>query len=108
VRNYNIRARFEFKLEDFWFGVFWKRNGYNPTIDIWVCLLPCLPLHITLSKEQCPSCGAWVKKLGTASDGSKFCCVHCCFNPLGCRCRFGHIGVAETDIHWSFDEDSSF
>lgn len=38
-------CRFEFKKQDLWIGAFWKtdRNGWN----IWICLLPCLPLHIS-------------------------------------------------------------
>ncbi len=37
-------ARFEFKLPDLWVGAFWKRSGN--CVDLWVCLLPCVPLHV--------------------------------------------------------------
>ena len=63
----------EFKAADLWVGVFpkvtrprlvchcgdWcdthsRTNGHNPVpmpnpsqVDVWVCLLPCLPLHFT-------------------------------------------------------------
>jgi hypothetical protein len=42
-------ARFEFKLEDFWIGAFWKWSGGMGMeyLDIWICLLPCVPLHLT-------------------------------------------------------------
>lgn len=42
--------RFEFKLEDFWIGAFWRREDDRkcPFIDLWICLVPCVPLHITL------------------------------------------------------------
>lgn len=40
----SLRARFEFKLEDFWVGVFWKRTGTR--VDAWICFLPCVPLHL--------------------------------------------------------------
>lgn len=48
--------RFEFKPQDCWIGVFWKktRGDYVHRLDIWVCLLPMLPFHLTLfyrSKE---------------------------------------------------------
>lgn len=33
----------EFKIEDLWVGAFWKRKGNS--LDVWVCLLPCLPIH---------------------------------------------------------------
>ena len=53
----NVKFRFEFKLQDLWLGVFWKRSEeqyfveakkfFTATrVDIWICLLPCFPLHI--------------------------------------------------------------
>lgn len=44
-RNYEWRCALEWKLQDFWIGAFWKRQGN--CIDLWVCLLPCVPLHIS-------------------------------------------------------------
>lgn len=38
-------AQFEWKLADLWIGAFWKRTG--SCIDLWICLLPCLPLHVS-------------------------------------------------------------
>jgi hypothetical protein len=42
-------CRLEFKREDCWVGVFWKRDrlyyAYQERLDVWVCLLPMLPLH---------------------------------------------------------------
>ena len=35
----------EWKLEDLWIGAFWRRDGN--CFDLWVCLLPCLPLHFS-------------------------------------------------------------
>jgi len=44
----------EFKIEDCWVGAFWKTNNIQTvegdvkfSTDIWICLLPCLPIHIT-------------------------------------------------------------
>jgi len=49
------RCRLEWKLEDMWIGVFWKTSnalfdeGERPMFtDIWVCLVPCLPIHFTI------------------------------------------------------------
>ena len=39
-----MTIRLEFKLEDLWIGAYWNREGYY--INIWVCLVPCLPIHI--------------------------------------------------------------
>lgn len=48
--------KFKFKLQDFWVGVFWESkynigyeasNGISEKVsfDLYICLLPCLPLH---------------------------------------------------------------
>ena len=56
MRRWTItRLAFELKLEDLWIGVFW-RHGYakfdyenRPMwTDVWICLLPCCPLHVTI------------------------------------------------------------
>ena len=50
----------EFKLPDFWIGAFWKREEYDfcgqwrRRFDLWVCLLPCLPLHLKVDREAKP------------------------------------------------------
>jgi hypothetical protein len=37
-------CRLEWKLADLWVGAFWKKSGH--CLDVWVCLLPCIPLHL--------------------------------------------------------------
>ena len=44
----------------------------------------------------CANCGAVVPNPGKDAEGRTICCIHCVFNPLGCRCEYGEIGVAET------------
>ncbi len=34
------RLRLEFKPQDCWIGVFWKRD------NVWICLVPMLPIHV--------------------------------------------------------------
>jgi hypothetical protein len=53
-----ITLRLEFKLEDFWVGAFWrvtraKVGDKEPCLafDLWVCLVPCLPLHLTIWRK---------------------------------------------------------
>lgn len=38
----------EWKLQDLWIGVFWRRGAWSQGTnwDVWICLLPCLPLHL--------------------------------------------------------------
>lgn len=39
------RVRVERKWEDAWMGAFWRRGPR--TLDVWVCLIPCFPIHLT-------------------------------------------------------------
>ena len=43
--HYEWAWRFEWKLPDLWIGVFWKHGKFGD-FDIWICLIPCVPLHI--------------------------------------------------------------
>ncbi len=62
LRNKMIKIkmmRFEFKLQDFWIGVFWETHlsyGWSTpskslVISMWICLIPCFPLHVVLVKK---------------------------------------------------------
>jgi hypothetical protein len=39
----------EFKLQDCWVGVYWevtkRPHSKSMVVDLWVCLLPTLPMH---------------------------------------------------------------
>lgn len=39
------RAHFELKWRDIWVGLYWKQIGN--CIDVWICFIPCIPLHIS-------------------------------------------------------------
>ena len=50
----------EFKLEDLWIGVFWKSINADygsilgivtEDLHIWICIIPCLPIHIIQSHK---------------------------------------------------------
>lgn len=55
---------------------------------------------------KCSNCGATLprEKAGTGPRGEIMCCAGCLFNPLGCRCKYGELGVLETFVP-PFDED---
>lgn len=40
--------RFECNRQDLWVGVYWEHRPHVPRLDVWVCLLPMLPLHVRL------------------------------------------------------------
>ena len=51
-----LMARLEWKPQDCWIGVFWKTShcetddGKKPFVtDVWVCLLPMVPIHLQLA-----------------------------------------------------------
>lgn len=57
-------VRLEWKPQYLWIGVYWKRsvekgcynNACRPShyyvFDIWVCVLPCLPIHFVTTKRH--------------------------------------------------------
>ncbi len=45
-KSQEMKAKLEFKLQDLWIGAFWKRDHTNSIQHLWICLVPCLPLHI--------------------------------------------------------------
>lgn len=55
-------VRLEFKPADLWIGAYWtlepetfvKRSGLRMTgyvFNLWLCLVPCLPLHLVVMAE---------------------------------------------------------
>lgn len=52
-----LTARFEVKFADMWIGAFWKKGEYDylPQLqeyDLWVCVVPCLPLHVRWTHRE--------------------------------------------------------
>jgi len=48
-QNIHIDVYWEWKLADFWIGIYSELERPTflmPTrLDVWVCLLPCIPIH---------------------------------------------------------------
>jgi hypothetical protein len=75
------RVRVEWKLADLWIGAFWKDSG-NTTFDLWVCLIPCLPIHVK-TWLSCPTC-----KTSTWIEAQKKFCYRCSLtNECRCSCH---------------------
>lgn len=54
-----MKLQLEFKPQDLWVGAYWRRallerplKGWFYRYDLWVCLLPCLPIHLTWEEQQ--------------------------------------------------------
>lgn len=41
-----MKARIKFEPRDLWVGVYWDRRHHPPELDVYVCLVPCFPLHV--------------------------------------------------------------
>lgn len=46
-----LTVRIEWKGADLWVGAFWRRDWVPPlaghtVLEIWICLVPCVPLHV--------------------------------------------------------------
>lgn len=46
AQRYVFTATIKFVPQDLWVGVFWRR--YISTLEIYICLLPTLPIKLTL------------------------------------------------------------
>ena len=47
-----MRVRVEFKPQDLWVGLFWRRETiaaqvFGWDVDLWICLVPMFPLHVS-------------------------------------------------------------
>jgi hypothetical protein len=40
----------EWKAADAWIGAFWDLRG--PLLNVWVCVLPCLPFHVQVMRAR--------------------------------------------------------
>lgn len=61
-----MTVRFEFKPQDCWVGAFWRTSdGHSERgfpgkwINLWVCLVPMLPIHFIWFREVAP----WSKEV---------------------------------------------
>lgn len=50
----DIVWRFEWKPEDMWIGLFWKKSTFLDLAvwHLWICFVPCFPLHISWVEQE--------------------------------------------------------
>lgn len=95
-RAFGIKLALELKIPDLWIGVFWKRDkelancdalnfaphglffrpalelssmSFGHNVDIWICLLPCLPLHLSFTWKTCELRGRIKVSLASGGQG---------------------------------------
>lgn len=44
------KVQFQWDPRDLWIGAFWRRSDL--CLHIFVCFLPCVPLHVTLTTRK--------------------------------------------------------
>ena len=43
-----MRIKLEFEPRDLWIGIYWRYDhAYYNMRHLFICLIPCLPIHIT-------------------------------------------------------------
>lgn len=47
-----VEIMLEFKLQDVWIGAFWNFPNEYETRDLWLCLVPCFPIHFRWSSTE--------------------------------------------------------
>lgn len=54
-----MKIRLEFKWQNMWIGVYWNTkklqigpSTYYSYFDMWICLIPMIPIHISNMKEK--------------------------------------------------------
>jgi hypothetical protein len=54
MKKYRWSWCLEVKPQDLWVGIYWKldRTVWVTQLDIWVCIVPMLPLHITREHHE--------------------------------------------------------
>lgn len=45
-----LKVQIQFEYRDIWMGVFWRKTKI--ALHFYICLLPMLPLHITIATEE--------------------------------------------------------
>ena len=46
-----LKVQFQFEPRDIWVGVFWRKTDI--AIHVYACLLPCVPLHVSVMRRCC-------------------------------------------------------
>jgi len=66
VDREDLKVQFQWEWRDFWVGVFWRTTKI--AVHIYICILPFIPLHITIARGGhrqegevwCSWCDRWV------------------------------------------------
>lgn len=66
VDRERVKAQFQWEPRDLWAGLFWRVNREMPrpyyTLHLYVCLVPCVPLHVTILRvAACERAGEGAK-----------------------------------------------
>lgn len=92
----NVEWRLECKLVDLWVGAFWTQH------EMWICLLPCLPLHLKRIRGKCEHKGCkahgepvYYDELSYSNEPSLYLCADHLETYCFCRNCGGFYGAQE-------------
>ncbi len=56
INQDTLKAQFQFEPRDLWVGLFWRvfRDMPEPyyTLHLYICIVPAIPLHVTILKRD--------------------------------------------------------
>ena len=56
INKPRLIAQFQFEPRDLWVGLFWQRTEI--ALHLYVCLIPLVPLHVTVARVPGKGAGA--------------------------------------------------
>ena len=56
INKPRLIAQFQFEPRDLWVGLFWQRTEI--ALHLYVCLIPLVPLHVTIARVSGKEAGA--------------------------------------------------
>ncbi len=75
-------VQFQVEWRDLWVGVFWRKTKI--AVHIYICILPVVPLHITIARGKlweegdlwCSWCDRWVSPKTHQNDHVQYLKIH--------------------------------
>ncbi|KKL67821.1 hypothetical protein LCGC14_2131120 [marine sediment metagenome] len=50
INRLALKVQIQWEPRDWWVGTFWRKTEI--AVHLYVCIVPCLPLHVTILKRQ--------------------------------------------------------
>ena len=66
-----MKVTIEFKLQDLWIGAYWRYDKAYQLQHLYICLIPCIPIHITFdrTRREAKKLAGMIMKVRNEEDG---------------------------------------